>query len=671
MCARPITNMTASESITVLGVDTGGTFTDFVLLRDGQLSVHKVLSTPARPEEAILDGTGALGCLNRELRLVHGSTVATNAVLEGKGVRTVYICNRGLRDVLTIGRQQRAELFNLQPDPVPPPVPRELCVETGGRLGADGSVVEPLSQDDLDALAARVRELNPEAIAINLLFSFLDDRFERAVEQVMPEGVLVSRSSAVLPEQGEYERGIATWLNAYVGPLMANYLRRLTQRLPHAHVAVMQSSGTTLAAEQVHKHSVHLLLSGPAGGLAGARYLGSLAGEERLLSFDMGGTSTDVALIDGDIRLTSEGHVGRFPVTVPMVDMHTIGAGGGSLARLDPGGLLLVGPESAGASPGPACYGRGGKQATVTDANLVLGRLPDKVRLGGTHVLDPAAARQALEIIARPMGVSTEEAAAGVIRIANEHMVRALRVISLERGFDPREFTLFCFGGAGGLHVCALAEALDMRKAMVPIHAGVLSALGMLVAEPGRQRSRGLISPLGDVPGHEIDGHFDALSDEARQELEEEGVSVGDLRELRSLDLRYQGQSYTLTVPWRDSATGELFHAAHERRYGHRLDMPVEMVALRVDVRARPRDPGLPRIPDSGGEISPEYHTHAYGQSQPVPVFQRESLGAGHRIDGPAVVVESVATTWIAPGWTALVDPSGTIWLGRGEPAPV
>jgi N-methylhydantoinase A len=276
-----------------------------------------------------------------------------------------------------------------------------------------------------------------------------------------------------------------------------------------------------------------------------------------------------------------------------------------------------------------------------------------------------------MKVIAGPMGVSTEEAAEGVIRIANEHMVRALRVISVERGFDPRDFTLFCFGGAGGLHVCALAEALDMRKAMVPIHAGVLSALGMLVAEPGRQRSRGLISPLGDVQAGEINRHFDALFDEARLELEEEGVLAGDLRELRSLDLRYQGQSYTLTVPWRESATGELFHAEHERRYGHRLDMPVELVALRMDVRAQPRDPGLPRMADGNGRISPAYHTAAYGQSQPVPVFQRETLGAGHRIDGPAVVVESVATTWIAPGWAAEVDLLGNIRLGRGGSAPV
>jgi len=654
-----------SEPI-ILGVDTGGTFTDFVLLRDGQLSVHKVLSTPDRPEKAILEGTATLEVLGCELRLVHGSTVATNAVLEGKGVRTAYVCNRGLRDVLTVGRQQRAELYNLQPEPLPPPVPRELCIETGGRLGADGSVVEPLGADDLEALVARIRELDPEAVAINLLFSFLDEAFELAIERAMPEGVLVSRSSSVLPEQGEYERGIATWLNAYVGPLMANYLQRLTRGLPDAHVAVMQSSGTTLAAEQVHKHSVHLLLSGPAGGLAGAHYLGSLAGEERLLSFDMGGTSTDVALIDGDIRLTSEGHLGRFPVTVPMVDMHTIGAGGGSLARVDPGGMLLVGPESAGASPGPACYGRGGKQATVTDANVVLGRLPESVRLGGTHALDATAAREALAAIAESMGVSPEQAAEGVIRIANEHMVRALRVISVERGFDPRDFTLFCFGGAGGLHVCALAEALDMRKAMVPVHAGVLSALGMLVAEPGRQRSRGLISPLGDVQTGEINRHFDALFDEARRELEEEGVLVADLRDLRSLDLRYQGQSYTLTVPWHEAGTGELFHVEHERRYGHRLDMPVELVALRVDVRARPRDPGLPRMRSADGEASPDYHTHAYGQSEPVPVFQRETLAAGHRIEGPAIVVESVATTWIAPDWTAQMDVLGNLCLHRG-----
>lgn len=346
----------------LLGVDTGGTFTDFVLFDGDTIRVHKCLSTPHAPEEAILQGIQELGLEPQSLTMIHGSTVATNAALEGKGVRTVFITNHGLADMLTIGRQARAELYNLQPSQTTPPVPRELCLETGGRLGADGSVIEALSGADIETLVSQLKQLKPEAVAINLLFSFLDDEFEKRIEAAIaaeiPEEIFVSRSSAILPEYKEYERGITTWLNAWVGPLVERYLQRLRQGLPDTTITVMQSSGGTIAAEQAGALAVHMLLSGPAGGLAGAQYIGRDAGREKLLTFDMGGTSTDVALIDGDLRLTNEGHIGPYPVAVPMVDMHTIGAGGGSIAYLDAGGLLQVGPESAGAAPGPACYGQ-------------------------------------------------------------------------------------------------------------------------------------------------------------------------------------------------------------------------------------------------------------------------------------------------------------------------
>jgi N-methylhydantoinase A len=391
----------------LVGIDTGGTFTDFVCLTGGVLRVHKVLSTPRAPEQAILRGIADLGLDSRALIVVHGSTVATNAVLEGKGVRTAFITNHGLRDLLTIGRQARRALYDLQPPPQPPPVPRELCLETGGRLGAHGEVVTPLTDADLAGLRAEVERLAPRAVAINLLFSFLDERFERAVAAAMPAGMFVARSSAVLPEYKEYERGIATWLNASVGPLVEDYLTRLAQSLPAARVSVMQSSGDTIAAAQAGGQAVHMLLSGPAGGLAAVRRLGAAAGLDRLLSFDMGGTSTDVALIEGDIRLTGEGRIGGYPVAVPMVDMHTIGAGGGSIAYLDGGGLLRVGPASAGADPGPACYGRGGRAPTVTDANLALGRLPADGFLDGRMPLDRAAALEALAAVAQPLGLGT------------------------------------------------------------------------------------------------------------------------------------------------------------------------------------------------------------------------------------------------------------------------
>jgi N-methylhydantoinase A len=647
-----------------LGVDTGGTFTDFVLFDGRNLRVHKVLSTPQAPERAILQGIADLGLTLPGLQLVHGSTVATNAVLERKGVRTVYITNRGLRDVLTLGRQARAELYNLQPEPQPPPVPRELCLEVGARLGADGCRIEALGAVDRDLIRARIADLQPAAAAINLLFSFLDDADERTVAAWLPEGVFVACSSQVLPEYREYERGIATWLTAWVGPLVAGYLERLGRALQPASVAVMQSSGGTVAAEQAGRRAVHLLLSGPAGGLTGARFVGGLAGETRLLTFDMGGTSTDVALIDGEIQLTSEGHIGPWPVAVPMVDMHTIGAGGGSIAAIDEGGLLQVGPASAGAAPGPACYGQGGVVATVTDANLVLGRLRPEAFLGGSMPLDTEAARRAVADIAMPLGLELEEAAAGIIRVVNEHMVQALRVISVQRGLDPREHVLVSFGGAGGLHVCALAEALGMRRALVPVHAGVLSALGMLVAPRARQLSRTRTGLLADAVEGALGEELQALAANGRRELREEGVAETAITAGFSVDLRYQGQSYTLNLPWQDRPhTEAAFHEAHERRYGHRLDAPVELVNLRASLHGRPPEICLPRL-DAGVAEQPRCVSLS-GYADQVPVWRREGLQAGQRLIGPALITETVATTYLSAGWVCRVDDAGNLRLER------
>lgn len=649
----------------LLGVDTGGTFTDFVLLRGGRLQVHKRLSTPEAPEQAILLGIADLG-LDRELdrlTIIHGSTVATNAALEGKGVRTVLITNRGLGDLLTLGRQARRELYHLQPQAEPPPVPAELCLETGGRLAADGSVVEPLTASDLAELREALERLAPRAVAINLLFSFLDDRFERAIEGCVPAGVFVSRSSEILPEQREYERGITTWLNSWVGPLVEGYLQRLQAGSRGAALSVMQSTGTTITAEQAGRRAVQMLLSGPAGGLAGAAFVAAEAGRSRLLSFDMGGTSTDVALIDGGLRLTSEGHIGRWPVAVPMVDLHTIGAGGGSIAIIDGGGLLQVGPESAGATPGPACYGQGGQAATVTDANLLLGRLRPDAFLGGGMVLDVAAARAALVPIAKGLGLSVEEAALGVVRVANEHMARALRVMSVQRGVDPRGLTLVSFGGAGGLHVCALAEALGMHQAMVPIHAGVLSALGMLVAPRGRQLSHTLQGLVAEMGVAAIEAGLAGLTEAGLSELAAEGVVAAEVERHFSLDLRYRGQSFTLPVVWRgdiDQAI-EAFHRLHQQRYGHRLALPVELVTLRVGLQGPAS--GLPLVREGAATGQGSERISLYGVGDEVVRWSRASLRGGQRVEGPALITEQVATTWLAPGWTAQVDPTGSLML--------
>lgn len=650
----------------LIGIDTGGTFTDFVLYDDGALTIHKVLSTPEAPERAILQGIRELGLGSAGLRVIHGSTVATNAALEGKGVRTCYIGNKGLADLLTIGRQARRELYRLEPAPQPPPVPAALCLEADCRLAADAQVAAPLEEAELKRLLAEVERLRPEAVAINLLYSYLDPAMEQAIARVLPPGLFISLSSEVLPEIREYERGIATWLNAWIGPRVAGYLERLNAGLPGARVAVMQSSGETIAAPQAARQAVRLLLSGPAGGLRGAALAGEAAGRRKLLTFDMGGTSTDVALVDGEPKLTSEGRIGPYPVGVPMVDMHTIGAGGGSVAYLDAGGMLQVGPESAGAAPGPACYARGGDRPTVTDANLILGRLLPDAFLGGRMRLDAAAARTAMQPLAAAMGCTLEEAAAGVVRVADEQMMTALRVISVQRGLDPREFVLSCFGGAGGLHVCALAEALEIPRILAPVHGGVLSALGMLGARPGRQVSRTRLGLLSEADPMQINRELDELAEEGRLALEREGCERAELSVEYSLDLRYRGQSHTLNNPWRGVAGSRAeFEMQHERRYGHRIHGEVELVNLRAALKAPPLVFELEKRPPAPAPGAAVSQTAVFGAADPAAVYARQDLLPGQCIAGPALITEQVATTWLAPGWRAEADIYGNLLLDR------
>lgn len=655
--------------MTLLGIDTGGTFTDFIVYKDGHLNTHKVLSTPKAPEQAILQGIEDLKLDTSNLTIVHGSTVATNALLEGKGVTTAYITNFGLGDVLSIGRQTRRELYNLQPEKKAPPVASEYCLETGGRISATAEVIEPLTEEQLDKLTQEIKKLAPQAVAINLLFSYLDDTAEKRIAEVIPNSIFVSRSSEVLAEYKEYERGTATWLNSYVGPLLQNYLQQLQTALPKANIAVMQSAGGTIAAKLAGQQAVHMLLSGPAGGLAAAKFIGDITSEQRLLTFDMGGTSTDVAMIDGDLQLTNEGEIAGYPVAIPMVDMHTIGAGGGSIASIDAGGLLQVGPESAGADPGPACYGKSKSDkkmfATVTDANLVLGRLRADVFLGGDMQLDLAAAQQAIKPIAEQLQLSIEEAAAGIISIANEHMAHALRVMSVQRGIDPQELSLVSFGGAGGLHVCALADALTMTKAIVPRYAGVLSALGMLVAPRARQLSQTYTYAINTLSNEKIEQHFSLLLQQGIAALKEEGVTEKDITIEYSLDCRYLGQSYFLNVKWKNikSAIKE-FQQLHEKRYGHQLELDVELVNLRLALKSKVKEIQFTRIEESKA-IEKENNATLYGIEKQVPIYHRDKLSCGEKITGPALITETVSTTYLAPDWLCDVDNSGCLILNK------
>ncbi len=658
------------KNVHYMGIDTGGTFTDFVLLSGKSISIHKVLSTPDDPSQAIMQGIDELGLSDEVskgcLVIVHGSTVATNAALERKGVKTVYVANKGLKDVLTLARQNRPQLYNLTPDPIDPPVPEELCLEIDCRLDSKGNEVKALEDEDIKRLVADIKALNPKSVAINLLFSFLDGRHEKRIEAELADLFCVSRSSFVLPEYKEYERGIATWLNAWLGPKVDHYLSQLVSKLHGCSVSMMQSSGGTVDVAQAAKRTVNLLLSGPAGGLAATQFIGGMIGESRFITFDMGGTSTDVALIDGGIRLTNEGRIGLWPVAVPMVDMHTIGAGGGSLAWVDDGGMLQVGPESAGASPGPACYGKGGKKPTVTDANLLLGKLRPDAFLGGNMSLDIRAAEEAIAPLAEDVNLSIQEAALGVISVANEHMNRALRAISIQRGYDPTQFRLCCFGGAGGLHVCALAKAMSMKKAIIPAHGGVLSAFGMLVAPHERQLSHTNIQLLSDVDEGILLSAFGHMAETGQAELEQEGVAFSDMTVKYSVDLRYLGQSFTLNLDWSSPILLiEQFHDQHRLRYGHRMDRSVEMVNLRVSVTSPGQN--FKVSAPAGGSGEPFDHVSIVGYEHLVPVYERRALKINKGLVGPLLIAETVSTTMVEKGWRVSCDSFGNLLLDRVE----
>ena len=669
----------------ILGVDTGGTFTDFMLLKQHDnrftLSVHKVLSTPKAPEAAILQGIKELNLDLHNSLIVHGTTVATNAALENKGVNTLFITNRGFADILSIGRQAREHLYQLCPQPSVPPVPSKYCREVSCRRDANGDLLQPLSHEDIQYVHHCLDTLKPDAVAICLLFSHLCDQEEQVLADNIQQWaqqnntpVFTSISSQILPEIREYERGMATWLNAYLGPLVKNYVDRLKQECSPAPLSIMQSTGQSINADYASNRAVNLLLSGPAGGLAAAKFVSEYCHNRPLLTFDMGGTSTDVAMINGDIKLTSEGKIGRYPVAVSMVDMHTIGAGGGSLAYIDEGGLLHVGPESAGASPGPACYNNGGTKATVTDANVVLGRLPSKAALAGAMPLNTVASEETTALLAEPLQMSATTTAMGIIDIANEHMTNALRVISLQRGFDPTEFSLCSFGGAGGLHVCALADNLGIESAIVPIYSGVLSAFGMLVAPKGRELSKGIhicLNTMSDKDINALQQHFDQLSTQAKHELLSEGILPEQMDISCRLDCRYAGQSFSISIPWQSTEeVCNAFHEQHQQLYGHQFNKPIEATVARVSAKATTTALTLPKISHQpSAPVGSTEVVTAIESGQIItcsaPMYQRETLGAGQTIDGPALVCEPTSTTWIAPEWHLVVDDVGNLHLSK------
>ena len=652
-----------------VGVDVGGTFTDFVVISDGEMRVFKVPSTPGAPEQAVVDGLRADG-ITSAAAIVHGSTVATNALLERRGARAVLVTTEGFRDVLEIGRQNRPVLYELEPERPAPLIPRARRLEVTERVGADGSVVTPIDRASLDRLEARVRRLAPASAAVCLLFSFLQPDHERAVREALHRAGVsaVSISSEILPEYREYERTSTTVVDAYVAPVVARYLRRLEPAMP-GPLWVVQSNGGVLRSVEAAAAPVRTVLSGPAAGVVGAQHVARASGIANIVTLDMGGTSTDVAVCPGEPLRTTHAEVAGLPVAIPMTDIHTVGAGGGSIAQIDEAGALRVGPRSAGALPGPAAYGRGGTEPTVTDANLVLGRLAPDAALGDRVHLDVGRAHRAVELLV-PDGdrsdAARRRAALAVVAVANAHMDRALRVITLERGFDPRDFTMLPFGGAGPMHCCELAERLEIEQVLVPLHPGVLSALGALTGAHTREYAATVFDEAQTLTPDRLEDLFAPLEQAARDDL----APARQPRLQRLLDVRYVGQSFELSVPLGPGGVPEavrLFHERHEQRYAHsRPDAPVEIVVARL-VASVPQPDISTAAPLAGGASEPctTQATLADGSVHEVPLLSRHELGHSFELDGPAVVTQSDATTWIAPGWRATVDPQGAMILRR------
>ena len=697
-----------------LGVDTGGTFTDFVWLDGGQFRIHKQLSTPHNPAEAILRGVTLLQ-LPAAAEVIHGSTVATNALLERRGARTALITTKGFGDVLAIGRQNRPDLYALVPQKPEPLVPAKWRFEVDERVTAQGEILQPLNVDSLRPILQTIAADGIESVAVCLLFSFLRPEHEQRIReeirdwrleigaQSLISNLFISLSSEILPEYREYERTTTTVINAYVAPLMSRYLQRLAGELHGRHLSIMQSSGGVISAETAVSEAARTVLSGPAGGVVGARYVGEQAGFSQLITFDMGGTSTDVALCPGKLPTTASGEIAGMPLRLPIIDIHTVGAGGGSLAYVDAGGALHVGPQSAGADPGPSCYGKeigdwrleiGGQPLianlqspiTVTDANLILGRLDAAHFLGGTMQLDGGMARAALMELAGLMGATSAEMAAwGVIQVANANMERAIRKISVERGYDPRLFTLLPFGGAGPLHACELAQNLQIPRVLIPAMPGVLSALGMLVAAPTKDYSRTVMAAVEKIGDWilEIEGWAAPLVERARAEMAAEGYVAETLMLHYSLDMRYKGQSHELTVPVDvqlsienpQSSIVNHFHALHEARYGYaRRGAEVEVVTVRVTAVAKVTAVmettaiGQPLAgTDASAALLGEKPVWFAQQPMPTQLYDRDKLRSGNCFSGPAIVFQYDTTNVIPPGWDAVVDGYGNLVVEKRE----
>jgi N-methylhydantoinase A len=671
-----------------IAIDTGGTFTDCVWTERGQARMLKVFSTPADPSQAIVEALKKISPTSSVV-VLHGTTVGTNTLLQRKGARVALVTTAGFEDVIEIGRQARPKLYDLFFDRIEPLVPEDLRFGVDERTGSNGEILRSPSQQDLQSLADMLLQKHPEAIAISLLFSFANTKTEIAVARALEKlDVPLSVSHQILPEFREYERTSTVVVNAYLQPVMQQYLENLERRASssgrsggaQSRIFVMQSSGGITSLRSAVREPVRTVLSGPAGGVVGAAAMARRSGFDRIISFDMGGTSTDVALVDREASASGQSEIAGLPVGVPMLDIHTVGAGGGSIARFDAAGALRVGPESAGADPGPVCYGRG-TQPTVTDANLLLGRLQPQRFLGGDFTLDLERARRLVaEWLKRHAPrLTPEQFAAGVIRVVNSTMEKAIRVVSIERGYDPREFTLVAFGGAGGVHACELAEGLRIPRVIVPALPGALSAFGILVSDVVKDYSRTvLLRVAATLPAQRLQQEFATLRRRATADFQGEAWR-GAITHKCSIDVRYHGQGYELNIPYTRNLIRD-FRREHERRYGYSYpNRDVELVTLRLrstikssQARLATRStkthvgtaaPGRPGRAELGSSLRDRSSVLFAGKKVTTAILARDALKIGKKYFGPAVVTEYSATTVIPPGKGFWLDKWGNLMI--------
>jgi N-methylhydantoinase A/oxoprolinase/acetone carboxylase beta subunit len=647
----------------IAGVDTGGTFTDLVAMIDGELVVHKTLSTPDDPARAVIEGLAQMLGGAKASMVTYSSTVATNALLELKGARVALFTNARFEDLIEIGRQNRSELYALSPSRPEPLVARAMRFGVEERTLFDGTIAKPLTRSELLRIAAAARNSRAEAFAICLLHSYANPKSEDAIAAALkPLGTPISVSHRILAEYREFERLSTTVVNAYVAPRMASHLHNLESRLEGTRLHVMQSNGSAIGIELAQQEPVRTILSGPAAGVIGAGELARAFGIDRFITFDMGGTSTDVSMYDRRARIRSLSYQNGYAVRTPVIDIHTVGAGGGSIARVDAGGALRVGPESAGANPGPACYGRG-DLLTVTDADLVAGRIVAENFLGGRMQIFPDRSVRVMRGLAAQMRAKPIDAARGVIRVVNANMERAIRVITVERGYDPRDFALLAFGGAGPMHACELASDLGIRHIVLPRNPGLLCAWGALGAPLGREHS---MTIRDSSPNYrKLIARAAPMKKRSMRELSAEGVSPSQIKHELFVDTRYRGQSYELEVALTPRFI-EAFHNLHQQTFGHSSpDSPVEVVNLRLRSSAAGPEIAPRKIARRSKSPTPIAHSETLVGAKPrrVPVYARDDLGAGVRIAGPLMIVELSSTSYVAPEFAMRADDYGNLHL--------